>query len=444
MRRKGLKLKSIRIYELYYPLMALVYIMTIVSTRVFRPGNFSAALIIIIWACMLYELCRRKFAKNAKITDISDAISSLQKSDSPQAHSMQPRSVLDSIFSCPTEDIVMSLWIIYNIISGIWTTLFGMPLSVYLGELFTTALPMVFYFAGRSGERRDEFYTGFIASVIAIGAVGFIFYVTAPRFFIDYLYNMSYISKADVATSRVRMYSVVGSTLMGYLSAAAMLPSARVIMKTRGRSGKLIFFVCASLAFMSNQRAAMVAAILVLLYMNYLVFFVFDMIPRKYLRLECAALLFVFAALLLIGRGAAAKVYYRLISLPGAISQRSDQWVGAANNMVNYWLGNGLGANGHRSAPYTKHMIADGGIAKLYCEMGIIGTSLFIFLLLLCFKKGRLHLERCACELGLVAVTLLIAIGSNVMSFALAVPILYFSIGVIVSEIYADEGAKKI
>ena len=33
------------------------------------------------------------------------------------------------------------------------------------------------------------------------------------------------------------------------------------------------------------------------------------------------------------------KIYYRLVSLPGAIGQRSDSWVSAANNMKNIWLG---------------------------------------------------------------------------------------------------------
>ena len=42
--------------------------------------------------------------------------------------------------------------------------------------------------------------------------------------------------------------------------------------------------------------------------------------------------------------------------------------------MKSIWLGNGLGANGHRAIGYTEHLVADGGIAKLYVESGIIGT----------------------------------------------------------------------
>ena len=128
------------------------------------------------------------------------------------------------------------------------------------------------------------------------------------------------------------------------------------------------------------------------------------------------------------------KVYYRLVSLPGSIAQRSDQWVGAANNMKSIWLGNGLGANGHRAIGYTEHLIADGGLAKLYVECGIVGTSIFIFLILLVLKRGFSDLKKTAPETGIVLITILTSIGSNMMSFALSVPVFYYYMGSIVKK----------
>ena len=110
--------------------------------------------------------------------------------------------------------------------------------------------------------------------------------------------------------------------------------------------------------------------------------------------------------------------------------------------MFNKWLGNGLGANGHRAIGYTEHLIADGGIAKLYVEMGIIGTSLFVFLMILILKRGVKNLKKTAPEVGIIIVTLLISIGSNMMSFALAVPVLYYAIGAIAHEAESGEKAE--
>ncbi len=407
-----IKNKNLAIY--YYPMMALIYSASLCSLDLIHPGLCSALLLIFIMGSMLWQL-----------------ISYLK--------------LQQSLPKLSTEDIVMSAYFLYAVLSGAWCISFGMPPKVYLGELVTTAGPMAFYYVGRTltlnGDAdgimhhklsgRGRFYRNFILSVLLLGILGLILYILAPKFYLDYLFRLEYISKADVPTMRVRMLSVIGSTLMGYLSVMAMLASMYFLIKSEGKKGKLLIVANLFLAFMSNQRAAMVAAILALIYLNYLIFFTFELIPKNKLAIELGAFALALAGLVFFFRGAFMKVYYRLVSLPGAIGQRSDQWVGAANNMANIWLGNGLGANGHRAGEYTKHMIADGGLAKLYCEMGIVGTSLFIFLMLLTLKKGFRQLSNCATELGIIVLTLIMAIGSNMLSFAMATPIFYLCIGII-------------
>ena len=66
------------------------------------------------------------------------------------------------------------------------------------------------------------------------------------------------------------------------------------------------------LAFMSNQRAAMAAAIFILIYLNYLVFFTFRLFPKKYFLGECIAAAAAVAGFFMCFNGAFMKVYYRL------------------------------------------------------------------------------------------------------------------------------------
>lgn len=386
-----------RIHDFYYPAILAVYVLALFFGFV-RPGVASA---VFVSAVALFT------AVNVK-------------------REMSAQRVL-------TEDIVMGLWLVYNILSGIWCVFFGLPVSVYLGELFTTALPMCFYFCGRTDSSSKRFSLYYLISVSVVGVLGIVLFITGPKFYIDYLMKLQLISKPDIETMRVRMHSVMGSTLMGYLSAVGMLISVRAFLDAKEKKGKYAagagFLFMLFLAFMSNQRSAMAAAILILIYLNILVFFVFEKLPKKYFLAECLIILAGAAGLFLIFNGAFMKVYYRLISLPGSISQRSDQWVGAANNMKNIWLGNGLGANGHRAIGYAEHVIADGGIAKLYVESGIIGTSLFVFLILLILKKGFSFIKDTAPETGIVLIVLAMSIGSNMLSFALSVPVLYYYMG---------------
>ena len=385
-----------KLHNWYYPVVLLSYVMALFFSVV-RPGVVSA-----VFVCMV----------------AAEAMIGLHKFE--------------------TEDLVLMIWIIYNVLSGIWCVSSGMPVSVYLGELFTTALPMFFYFCGKGDNTSKSFSKLYLISVTIIGILGIVLFITGPKFYLDYLMELELISKADISTMRVRMHSVIGSTLMGFLPSVGMLVSVRTFMDFGEKKGKILsilsFIFMLFLAFMSNQRSAMTAAIFVLIYLNYLIFFTFKLYPKKYFLLEAAAVIIGAVGFFAVFNDAFMKVYYRLVSLPGSIAQRSDQWVGAANNMKSIWLGNGLGANGHRAIGITEHLIADGGIAKLYVESGIVGTSVFIFLLLLIFRKGFNKLKNTAPEMGILMVTLLMSVGSNMMSFALSVPVFYYYMGRAVKE----------
>ncbi len=396
------------IHNWYYPVVLSIYILALFLPDIMRPGVVSAVFVILTAAAVVFkELQNAGTGGDFSLTNIAGNSS--------------------------TEDIIAFLWITFNLLSGIWCVSFGMPLSVYLGELFTTALPMCFYFCGRRDSSSHRFSVNFLVSVAVIGILGVVLFITGPKFYIDYLMRLELISKADVPTMRVRMHSVIGSTLMGFLPTVGMLLSVRCFIESREKRSRSIsaasFILMLFLSFMSNQRSAMAAAIIIIIYLNILIFFVFNTADRRIFYGECIAIP-VFAALFFfLFRDAFMKVYYRLVSLPGAIAQRSDQWVGAANNMKSIWLGNGLGANGHRAIGFTEHLIADGGLAKLYVESGIIGTSLFIFLILLILKRGFSRLKDTAPEVGIVLITLLMSVGSNMMSFALSVPVFYYYMG---------------
>ena len=266
-----------------------------------------------------------------------------------------------------------------------------------------------------------------------------------------------------------RMDSVVGSTVLGFISVAAMLASIPFVMygaapvsgtverdmgdKT-GASvkdasgikrirlfGIVSFLINMTVAFMSNQRSAMVVAILVILYFNYLIFFVFRTLDRKYFIVELIIVLAAFAGLCAVRMDAVMKIYYRLVSLPDAIGERSEQWIAAVNNMYSTWLGNGLGANGHKALGIEDaHVIADGGLVKLYCEQGIFGFSMFIYIMILSLRKGLKNLGTSYVELGIVAVALLQSVGSNILAFQLTTPIFWYAVG---SIHHADDRVKN-
>lgn len=405
------KIRDQRISDLYYIFAVLSYVLTLVISGM-RPGVAGAALMVLVLA----ELVIRK--------------------------ELKPDSMADWIAVA---------FFAYQMLSVIWLLRGGFPLSVYINEFVSSCFPMIFYFVGKSaGERSGKWYRNYLYGMMILGVLGVALYITAPQFYCDWAYRWSYISKADAATMRVRMHSVVGSTCLSFLMVAGMMAGSYFLGEHagnalsqgptsngdgRGSKHDIVFAAvtigaCLLFAIMANQRSGLVAAALVLVYVNYLIFFKLDMIPRKFFWYEVIAVAAVFVAIGTVKFEFLLKFWYRIISLPTAISQRSEQWVAAVNNMYSSWIGNGLGANGHRAIGIEDaHVIADGGLVKLYCENGVIGFSLFAYLLFLVLSDGIKNIRKNYVEVGIIVVGLLQSIGSNMLAFQICAPIFWFAIG---------------
>ena len=339
----------------------------------------------------------------------------------------------------------MVAYVAFCLLSGIWLRAQGLPIGVFAGEAAVFVLPAVFYLVGRMKDSGNGFYKGFLWGLFIICGVGLLFYIWAPQFYLDYLYDWSYISLADAPTMRVRMNSVVGCTVLGSISVVGMLAGMALFKEGKNKKlGIAGFIVGLIFAFLSNQRSAMVAALLVAAYMNVLIFFSFKLFKKKYFFIEIGVIVLAIIAMLVISPGAVLKVYYRLASLPQAIGERSEQWVAAVNMMYSSWIGNGLGANGHRALGIEGvKVVADGGLVKMFCELGVVGVSIFAYLLLLIYKKSIKCFSECCVELGIISIFLLQSIGSNVFSFQLATPLFWYAVGRCVGVIHNGEDSES-
>ena len=438
----NLKKFDYKLTAIYYGLVCSGYVLTLLING-FRSGVFAALIMVLI----------------AATTGIF-VIKSDKKSD-----------------FISLLNVCVFAYLIYNFFSFIWIMKNGFPLSVYVEEFSNSVLPVVFYFVpaliikSESDENEkmkitDGIYRAFLIAFTVFSIICIIFYVAAPQFYCDYLFNMSFISKADASTCRVRMEGFTGSTSISYLGVAAMLVSARFMYKyaltlslekrsyeNNERKDSLLQFIIYSasfvfsliVVFLANGRAGMVAAILVVVYINILVFLVFKFADRKYLIIEIGVVIALIIIMCIITPGIVSKIWARLVSLPGAIGQRSEQWVSAINNMYGQWFGNGLGANGHKAIGIEgAKIVADGGLVKLYCEEGALGFSLFAFIILVIVRQSTKNLKKYFSELGIIMTALLMSIGSNIIAFQLCMPIFYFSLGVIGADVVGNAKEKVV
>jgi hypothetical protein len=87
--------------------------------------------------------------------------------------------------------------------------------------------------------------------------------------------------------------------------------------------------------------------------------------------------------------------------------------------------------------------VADGGLVKLYTEMGIIGTAMIAVVVTMVYIKsvmkdknnaadgayGKRRISLVVPELAVITSAILMSIGSNVLEMELCAPIVYFALG---------------
>jgi hypothetical protein len=345
------------------------------------------------------------------------------------------------------EDKVFGLYVLFNLLSGIWCVLYGIPLSIFVGEVSTTLLPMILYYAGRKFDEDyvAKYYHGFILAALLCGAIGAVFYIWAPQFYVDFSYVNDFISKADVPTMRVRMNSVIGSGPMGAFVAYSTCVSGYFLRKDDKKDrvvGFIYLIFSIVFSFMANQRSAMFCVILFLAFYELVDIIVDKRKPMKYLGIAASGVAVLLVGIFVFARGVFEKFYIRLASIPDGFGERSGSWVDGINSMKNIWIGDGLGSHGHRAAGIQPYIVADGGLVKLYIEMGIIGTALIVFVVVMVYirsmKKGRISLV--VPELAVITSAILMSIGSNVLEMELCAPIVYFALGRAVYKLNEDQG----
>lgn len=224
-----------------------------------------------------------------------------------------------------TEDKIFGLYLLYNVLSGIWCIAFGMPPRVYVSELAVVVLPMILYYAGRGLEKKyiSGFYRNFILSVLFLGILTVALYFCIPRLYTelhdDLWSGFSYISES--------------------------------------------------------------------------------------------------------------------------FGERSESWIAAVNNMVNFWIGDGLGSHGLKAAEYQYYIVPDGGLVKLYAEMGLIGTSMILFIISLVYIKAIKG--KPVPELAIITAAILMSIVCNVLYMEIFTPIIYFALGRAVRLLNDDRAGEE-
>ncbi len=326
-------------------------------------------------------------------------------------------------------DLIIMLYILYNILSVLWFPFDRLPMIVYLTEIAYSILPICFYFIGNRNNTDYLFMEKSMNAIYYSLILGIILYIIAPAFYGNYLVDHSLSSNSAVGWIRSALQSVYGVTAVGTFSAIALFYGFMKIIKDNTLKYKIWVVVVSVTLFMSTRRSAWFAFAVVMLYFHYLLYLKWKKLKLVHFIIELVLILSIIILLNTVFTSELDTLLRRISSMDGAVGERSANWILGILATNNIYLGNGLGSMNHASAAYGNLGVYDSSYVKMYAETGFIGLILFFIIISKALFKGIRKIEKYYIEIGIITVFLIQAIGSNVLSFQVLAPIFWYSIG---------------
>lgn len=321
--------------------------------------------------------------------------------------------------------MLAAIYVIYCVATVIFYFVEKIPFSVFIKSASNSLLPILFFWCGLKGYHFSN--KRYLLAVNICGLTGIFLLFLRPSWFVQYCISYGY--------SFTRLSSCIGSTAMGTLTAVAIVYSVQQIIDAKGKSGKIAYILSVAYTFLSFQRSAWIVAALTIFVLHYYVFIKWRKLKMRYMALEILVILVCLVIFWeyiggVLGQYSAQRASSSNV---GMFSSRTGQWVYGLKNS-NWIAGSGYGARGHKAMGYGAAAIADGSWVMLLCEIGIIGISIFIAIIIKTFGKGLYCLRSNLGALCVIAIICLQSVGSNILEFQITTPLLWMSIGEIAAS----------
>jgi len=325
-------------------------------------------------------------------------------------------------------DVLVLFYIVYNTISFLWFISSGLPISVFIREYSNSILPIFFYYFAKLYDKKNKnFYQITLKAILLCFVIGFILFLKQPYYYRAYLDSIEGTGTNIILTSNY-FRSLVGLTMTGSLGVVGVVMSFSNIIKSKGRKGKIALMVCIIAIALTFRRSAMFVALAAFFVFHYLGYIKYTLLKKRIL---IAEIVILFLIILYLNENFGEWVLMldeRFNMLSEAVDERSGSWVEGLQ-YGNLIIGDGLGVFGHKAVEYSDKYIPDGNYIRMLAELGVIGTSIFFSIIIGTLFKGFKKLRVYFLELGIIIGLCIQAVGSDIFSFQLIVPILWYSVG---------------
>lgn len=326
-------------------------------------------------------------------------------------------------------DLLVLLYIMYTTLSFLCFIFSNLPVSVFIREYSNSILPILFYYLAKKNEINNiNFFNITLSAIILCFVIGFILFIQQPLYYRQYLYSIGGTGGTDILLTSNFFQSLVGLTMTGSLGFVGVVLSLTKILDTKARRGKIALVICIAAVALSFRRSAMVVTLGAFFIYHYIGYIKYSKIKKRFFLLEALLLFFIshysysnFGDWILM-------LSERTFDISNAIEGRSDSWFEGLN-YGNLIIGDGLGVYGHKAIEFSDKYVPDGYYFRSIAELGVVGTSVFLFIIIGTLIKGLKTFKANTLEVSIIVGLCLQAIGSNIFSFQLIAPFFWYCVG---------------
>jgi hypothetical protein len=326
-------------------------------------------------------------------------------------------------------DVLVMVYIVYNTISILWFLFSDLPISVFIREYSNSILPMFFYYLAKVDNKKNKnFYNITLKAILLCFVIGFILFLQQPFYYREYLNTLDGIGSTDLIATTAAFRSLTGVTMTGSLGVVGVLISFTNILETNGKKGKIALMVCMIAVALTFRRSALFVALAAFFVFHYYGYIKYGLLNKKYFLVELIVAFFIIGYLNNNYGDLLAMLNERLMMISESIDERSGSWVEGLmyGNLI---IGSGLGVFGHKAVEFSDKYIPDGNYVRMLAELGFVGVSIFMSIIIASLFKGLKNLRDNILEVGIIVGLCIQAVGSDIFSFQLIVPLLWYSVG---------------
>lgn len=347
---------------------------------------------------------------------------------------------IKNLFLLRTDPHVI-IFIIYSFISVGFYAINDTPIDCFIVNVKIFLLPIAFYYIGCSFAKDKEFKMVYLLSCLICFFIGFYLYYTTPTYYVQYMAEMANdkyfntIRSEDSIMSTLRFSSFLNNSYqIEFLAPPALIYSLEYANRSKNKFISILFllfsFVCLYATILSQQRAAMVYCIVVI----FLYLFTFSTNSKgTHIIITLLCVCFVLSVLSDIREFV--SLYFNRFEVIDITSDFEARYNGFGRiTALSALTGLGLGACGQMAEFYHLSAISDAEFARIFCEYGLFGFTLFIVIIINTLVCGFKLFNQCRAEVLIILFFLFSSLVSNALSNYVCDFTFWYSMGVIFNK----------